>query len=257
MNDEKARSESRNAVRYDLRIPVEMLREHESRPRSYQCDNVSRGGLYVRSEQIFQPNELIYVRFELPLGKGVVCFRGRVVHSVPPSSSIGAVGGCGLVWDPLNQEGLDRWVEFTEKLNTIFARRQRVAQERVGGMHQEGDIGPASAQKPSRVHQRYAARLQVRFKSLDDLSPLTTTDVSTGGLFLKTEENFVVGDLVEIQIIHPETGKSFVLSAGIRWLGQKGGSRGIGIEFLDGVISDKFLFESFVHNHLAERPPLS
>jgi Tfp pilus assembly protein PilZ len=259
MSEEKARPDRRKALRYLIRFPVEVLREGEFEPRSYESDNISSGGLYIRSEEVFEVEDPVYIKIELPMGIGTVCYQARVVHVVPPSDVVGTLAGFGLVWDPPAQEGLDRWFEFVGEVKELFidqilnsfpppAGKKRAEPE---GPAPEGDSEQDAIQ---RSHLRYAARLKVRFKSVEDLGSISTSDVSVGGMFLETDADFVVGELVEIQAVHPDTGNSFLLKAAIRWRGQKSGHSGIGIELLEMPETELNLFESFINRHIAANP---
>ena len=259
MSEEKARPDRRTALRYLIRFPVEVLVEGESEPRSFESDNISSGGLYIRCDEAFEVDDHVYLKVELPLGVGTVCFRARVVHVVPPSDVVGTLAGFGLVWDPPGQEGLERWFEFVGQVKELFADQILnsfpVSMKKKAPEREEPVSDTDSEEKAiQRSHLRYAARLKVRFKSVEDLASISASDVSVGGMFLETDANFVVGELVEIQAVHPDTGNSFLLKAAIRWRGQKSGHPGIGIELLDMPESELHLFESFVNRHIAANP---
>lgn len=244
MNAETNQREKRSSIRYIVRFPLIIQRDGESHSQYFESDNVSSGGIFVRSHSPFKPGERLHIQFDLPLGIGTICFAARVQHVAHSVDEAGTIAGFGLIWDPPDQNSLERWLEFVDELQKLFEAEKNTKPPSKSANYAKSDSA-------NRFHQRYISRLKVRFKTVDELATLTTSDVSAGGMFLETDNPFSVGQLIEIEVVHPETGHVFALKAAVRWRGEKAGRSGIGIQLLDMVGEKAHLFESFVTRHLA------
>lgn len=233
--------------RYLIRFPVEVLREGETEPRSLESDHVGPGGIFIRSEGEVSAGDVVFVKMRLPLGVGTVCLKGSVL---PNGAS--SVPGAEVSWDSDQEEALGRWGEFVGTVG-----------EMLEGETLESFAGAAGLTGPEdRSYRRYAARLQVRFAAAGDMKKLysfagaESEDVSHGGMFITMESRCVVGDLVEVQAVHPGTHESFLLRGAIRWKGQKSGKDGVGVEFLPIERSELEAFQTFINNEVAQEETL-
>lgn len=100
---------------------------------------------------------------------------------------------------------------------------------------------------------RFACRFRVRFKSTEDLASVVFAgDVSVGGMFLETEAELALGQLIQLDVVHPTSGKAFQLKASIRWRGEKQGKRGVGVQFVNMSVDQAVEFESFTNERFAQ-----
>ena len=62
-----------------------------------------------------------------------------------------------------------------------------------------------------------------------------------------TEEEFSVGQLLELDVVHPKTGASFPVRGAIRWRGQKAAGTGVGVELIEMDEAQRDAFWKFVN----------
>ncbi|MED5464865.1 MAG: PilZ domain-containing protein [Myxococcota bacterium] len=229
--------------RYLIRFPVEVLREGETEPFSLESDYVGAGGMFLRAKDEVSAGDVIFAKMRLPLGVGTVCLKGSA--AVNEASS---VSGVAVTWGSGQEEALGRWSEFVTAVSEMLEGETLESFAGAGA-----PVGPES-----RSHHRFGARLKVRFANTKDMKKLYTSagaeseDVSQGGMFVRVQSRWVVGDRVEIQAVHPTTHESFLLQGMIRWMGRKSGKVGVGVEFLPIERSELEAFQTFIKKEVAE-----
>jgi hypothetical protein len=83
-----------------------------------------------------------------------------------------------------------------------------------------------------RRFERVSAVFEVRTASLSDLLPLASRDVSKGGMFLVSDSHRVVGDVLGVQIVHPERDERFDVQCIVRRVVTEAAlGIGMGVEF--------------------------
>src|SRR5689334_10431524 len=86
---------------------------------------------------------------------------------------------------------------------------------------------------------RFAARIRVRFRSVDELVTAYTGDLSRGGLFVSSERLLPIGTSVQIALELPDGGPPAHLPAKVAYLlepaqaATMGRPTGMGMEFVD------------------------
>jgi uncharacterized protein (TIGR02266 family) len=82
-----------------------------------------------------------------------------------------------------------------------------------------------------RQHQRLPAALTVIFESRGDLQEHQVTDVSTGGLFVKTDCPLPIGTELALKVILPPNNLAVSVQGRVTWVREKNGAEGMGIKF--------------------------
>ncbi len=231
---EEPEAEGRRSTRYLIRVPVQVgFGEHVL---ALQSQNVSFDGIFVRCGALPKVGAEVSVRVRLPFGFGDVALTGSVVHVILPSNAVGRVPGMGIGWGPDQEPIRERWCGFVEKLVACYEALDTAAMVKL-----VDDIG---------VDVRYNVRrefaLKVRFRDVDSLSAVYTRDISVGGIFLMTDEVFSVGQLLELDVVHPRTGASFPVRGAIRWQGEKSARPGVGVELIEMNEAQRDAFWKFV-----------
>jgi Tfp pilus assembly protein PilZ len=201
-----------------------------------QSQNVSFNGIFVRCGALPKAGTEVSVRVRLPFGFGDVVLGGKVIHVILPSNAVGRVPGMGIGWDEGQETILERWRSFVAKLVSCYESLDTAALVKL-----VDDIGV-----DARYNVRREFALKVRFRDVDSLSAVYTRDISVGGIFLMTEEEFSVGQLLELDVVHPRTGASFPVRGAIRWRGEKAAGTGVGIELIEMDDAQRDAFWKFV-----------
>lgn len=82
-----------------------------------------------------------------------------------------------------------------------------------------------------RTDRRFGAQLKVNYRANGQKGSDVTDDISEGGAFLLTDEGFVVGEVVDLQIRPPGAIFSIKVKARVAWRRDRG-RRGVGLEFM-------------------------
>ncbi|MEC9464581.1 MAG: PilZ domain-containing protein [Myxococcota bacterium] len=227
-------AEGRRSTRYLIRVPVQVgFGEHML---ALQSQNVSFNGIFIRCGALPKVGTEVSVRIRLPFGFGDVVLVGTVIHVILPSNAVGRVPGMGIGWSEGQDATLERWRGFVERLVRCYESLETAAMVKL-----VDDIGV-----DARYNVRREFALKVRFRDVDSLSAVYTRDVSVGGIFLMTEEEFSIGQLLELDVVHPRTGSSFPVRGAIRWRGRKGEGTGVGIELIEMDEDQRDAFWKFV-----------
>jgi uncharacterized protein (TIGR02266 family) len=93
----------------------------------------------------------------------------------------------------------------------------------------------------NRRHPRVGVELKVRYGSRGDLQRDLVTDMSPGGVFVRTTEPLPVGTVIALEFVIPPNGLSISVEGKVMWLGNQKGTGGMGIRFtgvLGSVLAD-------------------
>jgi hypothetical protein len=93
-----------------------------------------------------------------------------------------------------------------------------------------------------RKHQRKACSIPAKCVVGDDSFECYIIDMSTFGLFLKTEEAFPIGEKIQISFTLPQTATPFKLSGEIAWSSLEG----IGVKFRVLPVPQKNMIQTFI-----------
>jgi len=174
----------RELLRIDAKVEVE-YKSFEQFFREY-TKNISKGGLFIKTQNVFKPQTAIEIVLKLPNREKPLTLVGEVVHAIEPE--LAEAKG----WDP----GIGvQFVDFEE--GSHQALEEYVAQI----YKKDPDI-----QVPDRrQHPRMAVRLRVKFPSLEVLQQDYSEDISHGGIFIQTQKPRGIGDRFMITLVHPQT----------------------------------------------------
>ena len=233
---------NRRDRRYPYPLPVKLtwrrLVEHTT------AKDVSFNGLFLPSSMAIELRQLVRLDIQLPWEELLVSMHAMVVHVARSESAEEYAHGIGVQFFGLGQTEKDGWSRFVERV------RQGVAE-----LDTEGWTAKLRRPQPSperRQFGRFAALFEVRATHLGELVQMYTRDVSKGGMFLKTEVDLGVGDLLHLTVHHSDTDESFSLRGMVRRQVNEAEMRGVGIEFLGMSDIKRDEFWRFVSDHLEE-----
>lgn len=195
--------------------------------------DVSRHGVFLRTERPRPAFELIPIRFRTPVGElEAVC---NVVRSYPPSAPSDRGPGMSLCFVAIAQEAKERWEAFVDDLEL---RRGAALLSPPAGVRPPRHAKASERQKvhEGELDERRApqkACFLVRFRNKARLREFLSTDVSQGGMFLRTPVPRGIGDPVDMVLVHPESQQEFPLSGRVvRVVAHEDPTRrGLGVRF--------------------------
>src|SRR5437667_10353495 len=82
-----------------------------------------------------------------------------------------------------------------------------------------------------RQHQRVPVALKVAYRSKGDLQNHLVTDLSPGGLFVRTSKPLPIGTEVDLEVTIEDQEPPMHVRGKVIWLRQKQGPEGMGIQF--------------------------
>ncbi len=172
-----------------LRIQAEIEIHFRSFDQFYKeyTSNISKGGLFVKTSSPLPPQSVIELKLFLPDEDKPVTAVAEVVHVVDP----GFAKERG--WDPGIGVHLVDFEETTQK------RLEKYIEKRV----QESP----GAILNRRRHDRAVIRMKVRFPDLTTLLKNYAKDISQGGIFIPTNDPKPIGVVINLTLIHPESGE--------------------------------------------------
>ncbi len=90
-----------------------------------------------------------------------------------------------------------------------------------------------------RREERIPAIIKVTYRNAGDMKAEYSQNISKGGLFVVTDEDFEHGHRLELHLALAGTGRSVPVPAEVRWVGERDGHRGVGLRFMleDPVIA--------------------
>jgi uncharacterized protein (TIGR02266 family) len=106
-----------------------------------------------------------------------------------------------------------------------------------------------------RAHPRAAATIDIEFKEVLDFVTSYMRNISSGGLFLKTDDAYPLGTIVFLRFTMPGDTQPVEVDGEVVWSNR--GSRGyfpkgMGIKFLKLNADDSEKIKIFVEEHLAQ-----
>ncbi len=229
--------------------------------------DVSRHGAFLRTDAPRPERELIQIHFETPVGAlDAMCM---VVRAYPLSKPGPRGPGMGVDFFAISKEAKDLWDSFVADVKIRGHDRGQsgaspVSPSALGPsvLSPPAGIGgpattrgaraakPPRAEAPSleraparpdvparapveRQHVRQKACFVVRMADKSRLRDFLSTDVSQGGMFLRTPVLRARGDLVELVVVHPETQQEYPLAGTVVRVVDHADEkrRGLGIRF--------------------------
>ena len=149
----------------------------------------------------------------------------EVIHRTPPSNLLGQVVGFAVEIVGGDEENWGKFIELLE-----LAEMQLKMENQL----QEVDTQGLKLRRRPRVSRA----MRIRLNAGDSEVSGVTEDVSGGGLFVRTDALFRVGQVMDVDIVHPQTFANIRCRAAVRWIGSKQGKNGIGLELIADEIED-------------------
>jgi type IV pilus assembly protein PilZ len=82
-----------------------------------------------------------------------------------------------------------------------------------------------------RHHQRVGVSLKVNYPSKGDLQKDLVTDLSPGGLFIRTSKPLPIGTEVDLEVTVASEDPPITVRGKVVWMRPQGGKEGMGIQF--------------------------
>ena len=107
-----------------------------------------------------------------------------------------------------------------------------------------------------RAHTRAVIKIEIEFKEVMDFIKAYLLNISGGGIFIKTDEAFLLDTIVQMRFTIPGNPRFIEAEGKIVWCNPKGGRgyfpKGIGIKFTKLDPDDAARIKTFVDKHYAE-----
>jgi len=193
--------------------------------------NISKNGLFVKTDRRVELFEFIELVLELPGGEVTVQLSGEVVHVRDHAQA--------------EQSGLDEG--FGIQINDLNDDKRKVIEDFIAA-NQQKSKEPHAEEK--REHKRSRTRVKVKFATEGALTAKYANDISHGGIFIQTKEPLPLQAELKVALIHPATGKEMTLKGEVvRHVPDPDGDgfSGMGVSFTDFEDS-KELIEKFVNS---------
>lgn len=233
-------SHSRRDVRYRVRVPVVLAIGRRSL--SSVTQDVSLRGMFVHTDSPPALRQLVRVDVMLP-GDAKLSLNAMIVFVLPAHNEHRRPPGVGLQLYGVGREAESVWQAFIRD---------------VAAQHPEADRHDVELQKPAapdpvrRRHPRLGVRMRVLPRNVDALIEMWTRDVSRGGMFIETEHELSVGDALELDVVHPQSGDTFTLPCVVRRVARGSAGRGVGVEIVDLDAGRRTAFQEFAMSSIPE-----
>ncbi len=266
--NQKPDPERRRDRRHPHRMPIILTRGGQDQVA--QTEDVSFAGVFIRMDTPLPARQLVRLRLTLPDGEELSAM-GMVARHIPARE--GLAPGVGIQFYSLSASDRRRWNEFIRLVSadrpvpaTIPSANHPPVAIRPAAVPPVAPPAPPAAdweveesveveieappEPIRRSFPRYAASLQVRLHSVDDLRLLYTRNVSKGGLYFDTSQDFAEGTALKVTVIHPRTHEQFPLEAVVRWRNTSA-DPGLGLEFVQLSEARREEFFEFVSSEIA------
>ncbi len=236
-------STPRREKRYLYALPVRFTWHSEQRDTTTK--DVSTDGIFMPTPLPIELRHMVRLDMDLPGEEKLVTSRAMVVHVARDEGTDVYTQGIGVQFFDMGTDERAAWDRFME-----------IVRQEAQGSDQGWDvrIRPPRPRPERRQFGRFAAILQVRAENLGELVTMYTRDVSKGGMFLKTDLDLAVGDLLALQIVHPETFEIFSMRGMVRRCVDEGDTFGVGVQFVGMSDGKREEFWRFVSDYLVDDP---
>lgn len=192
--------------------------------------NLAKGGLFVPTDEEFEPRELVEIELTLEFCGETFSLPGEIVSAVPRGFGPGGAAGVAA--------------QVLEAASTL---RQRLS--RFAALAGSADVVEDTQQRERREARRAPSRVAARVASGSGAVPARTRDLSARGALLSIEGDMpVVGDQVAVTIVHPTRGEAIELDAHVvRHATDAEGKPALAVEF-EPAGSDRSHLAGFVEN---------
>jgi Tfp pilus assembly protein PilZ len=203
-----------------------------TRELSLLTGDVSHRGFFLRTDDPPPLRQLLQVKLKLPPENDELVVHAMAVFVVPAGAG-GKIPGVGLQLYAGGADVRQRWERFVHW----------VAKTYPDSLDTPAKPLPAAPDAVQRQFPRVHRTLTVRAQTIGDLHHLVTTDVSRGGMFLRTALDVAIGSELRLFVAHPRTGLTFAVDTVVRRRVESPPERaGLGVEFvgLDGKRREEF-----------------
>ena len=216
-------NDKRRTKRLPIRIPINVV--FGDQVMDLLTHNVSRSGIFLRAGMMPKIGKVLAVECRVPSTAEPIRLEVEVIHRTPPSNLLGQVVGFAVEIVGGDKENWGKFIELLE-----LAEMQLKMENQL----QEVDTQGLKLRRRPRVSRA----MRIRLNAGDSEVSGVTEDVSGGGLFVRTDALFRVGQVMDVDIVHPQTFANIRCRAAVRWIGSKQGKSGIGLELIADQIED-------------------
>ncbi len=203
-------------------------------------EDVSHGGLFLRTELELGLRQLVRVSMLLPPHADHFEAAGKIVHQLPHVQGDRG-GGIGIQFYGLGSDARARWATFIASVREFPEANERSA-----------SLASAAPVTPLFVRGKSCAFwLKIHVATLTDLITLFRRDITRKRMFVLTERPCFVGDLVGLWVVHPHTDDVFELAGRVARCVRDHGVGGIDLALLDIDHERMLRFEEFVYDAIA------
>lgn len=231
-------SDRRKAPRFPVALPVTFLDTKTSTPLS--TVDVSRGGVFVQSDEPRPLRQLVRLRIDIPAQGEVIEVHGMVVHTrgAADEASDGQPAGIGIEFFGFGGQPRQMWEDLLRGLQAgqpIGGVGGNEAGAPIDGEFEVSTVDPvgsnfaggldapattpdasAAAAPPPAQEPAAAGRAKlvcrvfpVPLQNAEQLYELYERELVTGSMFVCTPVKIPVGDRVVLRIQHPNSGEAF------------------------------------------------
>lgn len=230
--------EKRRHDRFVVRLPVELAVGKKTS--SGETVDVSFGGLFVHTSGPPPLRQLVKVGLRLPPKDTPISLMAMAVFVEEDSGRPDR--GVGLQLFGLDPSSRERWETFVKHVRTL-PRVEKVSEQRAS-------LTPIEDEPPSWDRVRPEIRIQVH--RVEDLQRILEREVARGRIYVRTPLYLEPGRHVELQIIHPRGGRTFVLLGEVDQKVERPGFEGLRILLPEPNPEELSAFRSFIAD---DRPP--
>jgi hypothetical protein len=221
----------RRDTRYVLSFPAQIT--VGKRTLSLLTEDVSYGGIFLRTDAAPPLYQLVSVQLVLPVGDHAIQVFGMTVHVVLPDNPVRQTPGIGIQFYALDQNTRDSWDTF---IRYVEARCPEGPDQTPLRLPRGFTPEPIR-----RRFERHTAVLKVEPATQAELEGIYERDVLTATMTIATSLELSPQTRVMVYISHPSSGQPFLLEALV--LRKVKDPEGLALELLglDRAAKDAFL----------------
>ncbi len=203
-------AQRRHETRYTIRFPVELTVGKASL--SLVTEDVSFGGLFLKTDTPAPLHQLVKVRLVLPVGDRALRAHGMTVHVVEPHHASGRTPGMGIQFYGLDRETRDAWDAFVHHVESRFPLSADQAPLRLP----RGFTPEPVRRRLARHDAVIKLEPDTREELAEKVASMLQTEVLEAPVRLNLEPHVVPGARVVVHIVHPDTGLPFLMEGVVR-----------------------------------------
>ena len=224
MAEGNAAEKARKHPRYPIRLPAFLIRG--TRATQLYSRDVSFGGLFLHTNLPPPLRELLRIRIVLPPDQEEVNLLGMAVHRVEPGGTRSPGIGIQLYGnDPQTSRHWDAFIHY-------------IRQHSGEPPEAEAAAWPRAPHALRAIQQR---AIRVRIPTLEDLWAIADRDLVRARTAIRTELYFDRGTSVTLELVHPESKKSFSIGATVKEQFRLGPTTGLELDLtVDDDLKGRF-----------------